>query len=234
MRRALGPAQPTASARSPRRSSSDNHDITEPGSPRIAAASSFFFACSSSTFPSTVPRVISRWAKTVGLADPVGPVDGLGLGGGVPPGVQQEPRLGGGEVQAGPAGLQADEHQLAVRVALEAVDLGLRLRLAVQVGVGGAGGVQWGADVVEQADELGDDGGLAGPGSSSTWASRSCSTSSFAPRSFAFFGAARTGRQAAWRSRSRASRTWISRVPSGPSRFSPGAGPPPEAAASFL
>ncbi len=45
----------------------------------------------------------------LGLADPVRAVDRLGLDGGVPPGVEQVDVVGGGQVQAQAAGLQADQ-----------------------------------------------------------------------------------------------------------------------------
>src|SRR5687768_1369521 len=44
----------------------------------------------------------------LGLADAVGAVDRLGLDGRVPPRVEEEDVLGGGEVEAQPAGLEAD------------------------------------------------------------------------------------------------------------------------------
>jgi hypothetical protein len=52
----------------------------------------------------------------------VGAVDGLGLGGRVPPGVEEEDVLGGGKVEAEAAGLEADQEELAVVVFLEAPD----------------------------------------------------------------------------------------------------------------
>ena len=52
-----------------------------------------------------------------GLADAVGAVDGLGLGGRVPPRVEQEAVVGLGEVQAEAAGLEADQEDRVVAVA---------------------------------------------------------------------------------------------------------------------
>jgi hypothetical protein len=60
-----------------------------------------------------------------GLADAVGAVDGLGFDSGIPPGVEQEDVIGGGEVKAEAAGFEADEEEFAVGVVLEAVDLRL-------------------------------------------------------------------------------------------------------------
>lgn len=50
------------------------------------------------------------------LPDPVRAVDRLGLGGGVPPGVQQEAVVGLCQVQAEAAGLQADADGLRGRL----------------------------------------------------------------------------------------------------------------------
>ena len=58
----------------------------------------------------------------LGLADAVGAVDGLRLDGGVPPGVEQVDVVGGGQVQAEAAGLEADQEERAVGVGLEALD----------------------------------------------------------------------------------------------------------------
>ena len=60
----------------------------------------------------------------LGLADAVGAVDGLGLDGRVPPGVEQVNVLGGGQVQAEAAGFEADQEDRAVGVGLEPLDLG--------------------------------------------------------------------------------------------------------------
>ena len=45
------------------------------------------------------------------LADAVGAVGGLGFGGGIPPGVVVDDGVGGGEVEAGAAGLEGDEEE---------------------------------------------------------------------------------------------------------------------------
>ena len=73
----------------------------------------------------------------LGLADPVRAVDGLGLDGRVPPGVEQVDVLGGGQVQAQAAGLEADQEDRALRVGLEPLDLrGAVAGPAVEVFVG--------------------------------------------------------------------------------------------------
>ena len=51
----------------------------------------------------------------LGLADAVRAVDGLGLDGGVPPGVEQVDVFGGGQVQAQAAGLEADQEDAGSR-----------------------------------------------------------------------------------------------------------------------
>ena len=76
--------------------------------------------------------------RRAGLADAVGAVDGLGFDGGVPPGIEQEDVLGGGEVQAEAAGLEADRKSLQVGVVLEALDRVLAVAgFAVEVFVAG-------------------------------------------------------------------------------------------------
>ncbi len=60
----------------------------------------------------------------LGLADAVRAVDGLGLDGRVPPGVEQVNIFGRGQVQAQAAGFEADQKDRAVGVGLEAFDLG--------------------------------------------------------------------------------------------------------------
>src|SRR5215210_230137 len=57
------------------------------------------------------------------LADAVGAVDGLGLDGGVPPGIEEVDVVGGGEVQAQPPRLEADQEELAGGVGLERLHL---------------------------------------------------------------------------------------------------------------
>ena len=43
------------------------------------------------------------------LADAVGAVGGLIFGSGIPPGIKMDDAVGGGEVEAGPAGFEGDE-----------------------------------------------------------------------------------------------------------------------------
>ena len=56
------------------------------------------------------------------LADAVGAVGGLGLGGGVPPGVVVDDGVGGGEVEPGAAGLEGDEERERILVRLVFLD----------------------------------------------------------------------------------------------------------------
>ncbi len=92
------------------------------------------------------------------LADAVRAVDGLGLDGGVPPGVEQEDVLGGRQVQAEAAGLQADQEERAVGVVLEPLDpLGAVAGPAVEVFVGEPLGVEPVADDRQEAGELRED-----------------------------------------------------------------------------
>ena len=56
------------------------------------------------------------------LADAVGAVDGLGFDGGVPPGVEEDDIGGGGEIEAGAAGFEADEEGGGAVVGLEFLD----------------------------------------------------------------------------------------------------------------
>ncbi len=92
-----------------------------------------------------------------GLADAVGAVDRLGLGGGVPPRVEQEAVVGLGEVQAEPARLEADqEHR--VRAVLEALEHAIApARAAVEVAVADALAVEALADLGQESRELAED-----------------------------------------------------------------------------
>jgi hypothetical protein len=51
-----------------------------------------------------------------GLADAVGAVDGLRFDGGVPPGIVKNDVAGGGEIEAGAGGAEAEEEDGGVRV----------------------------------------------------------------------------------------------------------------------
>jgi hypothetical protein len=56
-----------------------------------------------------------------GLADAMGAVDGLGFDGGVPPGVVEDDVAGGGEIEAGAGGAEAEEEHGGVGIVLEAL-----------------------------------------------------------------------------------------------------------------
>ena len=58
-----------------------------------------------------------------GLADAMGAVGGLGFGGGIPPGIEVDDGVGGGEIQADAAGFEADEEDRNSVVVLEACRL---------------------------------------------------------------------------------------------------------------
>ena len=93
------------------------------------------------------------------LADAVGPVRGLVLHGGVPPGVHVDHVIGGGEVQSGPSRPEADEEAFLFSP-LEGGDLPLPLpgrSGAVQVGVGHSEPVEVFADNGEMVHELAED-----------------------------------------------------------------------------
>ena len=93
------------------------------------------------------------------LADAVGAIGGLVLDGGVPPGVEEDDLGGGGEVEAGTAGLQGDEEDVGL-AGLETVDLGAALGgggAAVEVADAEALGLDEGADVADKLGELGED-----------------------------------------------------------------------------
>ena len=73
------------------------------------------------------------------LADSVRAIDRLRFGRRVPPGIEQEHVLGGGQVQADTAGLQADQEHAALRIRGKPLDpLGAVARLTVEVFVGDA------------------------------------------------------------------------------------------------
>ncbi|MNY00594.1 hypothetical protein D3C86_1330940 [compost metagenome] len=90
------------------------------------------------------------------LADAVGAVAGLGLGGRVPPGVEVDHGIGGGEVEAGAAGLEADqEHRHLAgleRLHRRAAILGG----AGELDVGDLARLQFVLDQAEHAGELGE------------------------------------------------------------------------------
>ena len=138
---------------------------------RIASARSRFFCCNSRIFSSTVSAADQAVGEDVlGLADPVRAVDGLGLDGRVPPGVEQVDVFGRGQVQAQAAGLEADQEDRAVGIGLEPLDLGGAVAgPAVEVFVGDllllepladdrqeAGELREDQDLVPLLDDLGD------------------------------------------------------------------------------
>ena len=70
------------------------------------------------------------------LADAVGAVSGLHFDGRIPPRVQMDNVIGGGQVQADPAGFQADQEEWNAGVVLEQVNLRLTiLGFPIQVGI---------------------------------------------------------------------------------------------------
>ena len=89
------------------------------------------------------------------LADSMGAIDRLRLDRRVPPRVQQEDVLGGGEVQSESASLQADEKEPAFRIVLKALDFRLTIaRPAVEVLVHDLTLVEARAQDRQQAREL--------------------------------------------------------------------------------
>jgi hypothetical protein len=96
-----------------------------------------------------------------GLTDAVGTVDGLGFDGGVPPWVEEEDVVGGGEVEADAAGFEGDEEEGAGGIGLKTVDaLAAVAGLTVEVLVGEAGEVEVVLEDGEEGGELGEDEGF--------------------------------------------------------------------------
>jgi hypothetical protein len=92
------------------------------------------------------------------LADAMRAIDRLRFDRRVPPRIEQEDVLGGGEVEAEAARLEADQEQLAVRIGLEAVDARVTVaRPAVEVLVGEAEAIERSAHAIEQLHELRED-----------------------------------------------------------------------------
>ena len=88
------------------------------------------------------------------LADPVRPIRGLGFHRRIPPGVEMDDRVGGGQVQAGAARFQTDEENWNI-ARLETRHLpGAIMRLAVQVAVCDRLRVEPRSDVAEHRHEL--------------------------------------------------------------------------------
>ncbi len=94
----------------------------------------------------------------LGLADAVRAVDGLGLDGRVPPGIEQVNIFGSGQVKSQAAGLEADQEDRAVGVGLEPLDLGGAVAgPAVEIFIGDLFLVEPLADDRQEAGELGED-----------------------------------------------------------------------------
>ena len=150
-----------------------------------------------------------------GLADAVGAVDGLGFDGGVPPGVEQEDVVGAGEVEAEAAGLEADQEEPGVGIVLELLDGRFAVAgFAVEIGVadGVPAVVEAFADDGQEAGELGEDQGLvAFVEDFVELRRRGCRVWRRASPTRVL--SMRPGWQAAWRRRSRASRTCMRLVP---------------------
>ena len=92
------------------------------------------------------------------LPDAVGSVDGLLLHGGIPPGIDEENVVGGGEIEAGIARHEADEKDVAIVVfLLKTADHFLPLgngRIAIEVVIKGALLLQTAGYEVQHAFEL--------------------------------------------------------------------------------
>ena len=100
-----------------------------PSAPRMASASSRLLLLQlEDLLLDRVARDQPVGEHLPGLADAVRAVDGLGLDGRVPPRVEEEDVVGRGQVEAEPAGLEADQEERAVGVGLEALDARLRGR----------------------------------------------------------------------------------------------------------
>ena len=92
------------------------------------------------------------------LADAVGPVAGLGLGGGVPPGVEVHDDVRSGQVQSGSSGLERDQEHGDGFVFLKTVDLGHAvLGGSVEVAKGQGGGFELRFEKLKDLHELGKD-----------------------------------------------------------------------------
>lgn len=90
----------------------------------------------------------------VGLSDAVGAVDGLGLGRGVPPGIEHETVIGLGEVESESAGFEADQEDRG-GAAAEAFDgFGAFAGAAIEITVGDAFGVEPVSDAGQESGEL--------------------------------------------------------------------------------
>ncbi|OPZ69380.1 MAG: hypothetical protein BWY83_01991 [bacterium ADurb.Bin478] len=92
------------------------------------------------------------------LADPVGAVGGLVLHGRIPPGIVVDDHVGAGQVQAGAAGLEADEKERDVGIAIELLhDLEPFLGGPVEIAVAQAAPLQFSPQNAQHGDELAED-----------------------------------------------------------------------------
>ena len=92
------------------------------------------------------------------LTDAVGAVDGLGFDGGVPPGVVKDDVAGGGEVESGAGGAEAQQENAGIRVGLEGVDDVLTVFGFAGEEVGGhLAGFALGFEKLEHLHELAED-----------------------------------------------------------------------------
>ena len=106
----------------------------------------------------SVPRHQAIGEHRFVLADAVRTVDRLGFGRRVPPRVENEDIVGGGEVESDPPSFEADEEHLAVRIGLETFDAIIAVAgLTIEVFVGNALLLQSFLDDAEELRELGED-----------------------------------------------------------------------------
>ena len=105
----------------------------------------------------------SAGGDDAGLADAVGAVDGLGFDGGIPPGFDEDNVVGGGEVQAVAAGLEADEEDAPRGIGLERGHLsGAVARGAVEVAEGDIFRFKPASDEFQHTGELAEDDDFVG------------------------------------------------------------------------
>lgn len=91
------------------------------------------------------------------LSDAVGAIGGLAFEGRIPPWVEVDDGIGGGEVEAGAAGAEGDEED-GDSSGLEGIADGFAVAgLAGESGVGDIGFVEFGGDELEHLGELGKD-----------------------------------------------------------------------------
>ena len=94
----------------------------------------------------------------LGLADPVGAVDGLGFDGGVPPGIEENHVAGGGEVEAGTTRFEGDEENSLAFMGLKAFDESAPVFGGTGEKIEGPTALRnFGADEVQHLHKLGED-----------------------------------------------------------------------------